>query len=700
IGESGGRALLPQEAADGLLVLVTLMTMLVGLWLGDAPAFAAAVVRQVLAAADARAVDVLLRSVRTRSYAMEGVHAGVALLSQWDDMLATLRWSALLGWPESRPPSLLGTADKLFHVRWAALRGLGIVRARTATTLTLLHDAFMHAELEPARWLMLSHAALLVTETVDRETPVFLGLMEAAATLLRLDSSGNGDGGDGDGAGGGLAAGITATELGLSGAFRLGGGGGGEAWGAAAAAAQRAAAVEANEWRAGRFMELFLSPELRAARPLRWNEHQYDRLAEHSAPALAQLAQHLAEAFDLGPPPNRVDVHCWTRYGPRVRAFLAEATCASRSAVHLGDRGLGDVGYGSFVAVAAKLRARAAAFPRVSPLEASYPLSVVTVDLSGNRLGPGAGLRLAEMLHANTTVRLLDLSGNGLDAAAASAVARAVRGNAVLLSLNLAGNRIGPKAASDLARMIRANSTLTRLDLSGNPMGEQRSAAATAAGAGGAAGVVPSAGPALGRALRHNTALTRLDLNRCRLGAETGAAFALAVRKHPKLTTLGLAENLLLPDGGSALVMALTARGVTLTALDASDNQLGRRVGRLLGPALRKNSSLRALEIGGNALGTRAGVSVARALRQNRTLASLGLSSSGLGPDACRSLAVALEENCSVTALDLSENALGASSAAGGDGRGVGLRLARALRRNVTLTGLELSANGFPPAEV
>lgn len=52
---------------------------------------------------------------------------------------------------------------------------------------------------------------------------------------------------------------------------------------------------------------------------VRWNAHQYDLLTEHGEPDLAELAQHLAQAFHLKPPKGYAAAHRWRKRARSTR---------------------------------------------------------------------------------------------------------------------------------------------------------------------------------------------------------------------------------------------------------------------------------------------------------------------------------------------------------------------------------------------
>lgn len=714
IGAAGAGGAVGPSVVDTFLLAVGLVGMAAALLWGQVIGAVVSLVGQTLAAADDRVADLLFRQVRQRSLGLESSHTGVRLLMQWDDLLEQQRWSAFLAWPTPTPASALSKREKIFEVRWAALRGLDIRRSRTSTGLSLLHDSVINAEVEPTRWLVFLYPVLLDAETLHKESPLLLGILETSRVLLRMEvisarldewglelsdtvSQAGGGGGSLLG-GGGLVANGTVALGGVLGG--LGGEGGGIFGGGGLAAEERQREADEEEmaelsWKIGRLAEMFLSDEMQNAK-VRWNAHQYDLLTEHGEPDMAELAQNLAEAFNLKPPKGYSQVHRWRKRARFTRDCLGEATCASRSEVDLAGCGLGDSGYKSLLSVCRALSVQATTFTWPSPFTTRLRINVVRVDLSGNRMRRKSGYRIADMLLLNKTIKDLNLSANALDSGAAKEIFFAARRNQVLERLDMSRNKIGPEVASSLAGMVLKNRYLTYLDVSDNQMGERKFWKPT-----GEIVHVPSAGPALGDALRYNKTLSVLKVKGNLFGADTGHAFASGVARHRSLTWLDLSGNLILPEGGKALALHLnSAKRSTLTRLDVSDNHLGKKAAKLFSATLKRNRTLRHLDISRNELGTHAGIAFATSLLANRTLETLALAGNGMGPNVAKNLARSLAKNASLKELDLSDNVLGIATAEGGDPSDLGLALGHGLSNNSTLTALDLSGNRIPTIEI
>ena len=71
-------------------------------------------------------------------------------------------------------------------------------------------------------------------------------------------------------------------------------------------------------------MSLFLSSEMVSARStiaLEWDQHLYGAMTSRYAVGIAELAQHLAEAFNLHPPQGYVQLASWSLYSTEVSHY-------------------------------------------------------------------------------------------------------------------------------------------------------------------------------------------------------------------------------------------------------------------------------------------------------------------------------------------------------------------------------------------
>uniref|UniRef100_A0A7S3LNN3 Uncharacterized protein n=1 Tax=Aplanochytrium stocchinoi TaxID=215587 RepID=A0A7S3LNN3_9STRA len=101
----------------------------------------------------------------------------------------------------------------------------------------------------------------------------------------------------------------------------------------------------------------------------------------------------------------------------------------------------------------------------------STSFRLVTLNLQCNFIGDDGCSSVSEMLKTNSNLAKLDLSFNKITAASAKKLAEALTVNDTLRRLSLWGNYIGPAGAKDLAQGLEDNITLLVLDLTANKLG-------------------------------------------------------------------------------------------------------------------------------------------------------------------------------------------------------------------------------------
>ena len=137
-----------------------------------------------IARADNAVLTLIIARFDVKCFITEDCNFGLRVIQQWDDMLAVQRRTGLLAWPEPNPSNLLTWREKMFYVKWAALRGLSITALRTQTGQCVLHSAMLKGEPQAVKWLLYMHPELLAVCDEQRDSPVVIGLKELAGTLL------------------------------------------------------------------------------------------------------------------------------------------------------------------------------------------------------------------------------------------------------------------------------------------------------------------------------------------------------------------------------------------------------------------------------------------------------------------------------------------------------------------------------------
>ncbi|CAF3659303.1 unnamed protein product [Rotaria socialis] len=111
--------------------------------------------------------------------------------------------------------------------------------------------------------------------------------------------------------------------------------------------------------------------------------------------------------------------------------------------------------------------------PRLNMIIGTYYRykTLVTLDLTGNKLGAREAQCLADALKTNTTLTTLYLGSNGIGYRGATYLADALETNKALTTLHLGSNDIGPSGALYLSYALEKNKTLTALHLESNGIG-------------------------------------------------------------------------------------------------------------------------------------------------------------------------------------------------------------------------------------
>lgn len=107
--------------------------------------------------------------------------------------------------------------------------------------------------------------------------------------------------------------------------------------------------------------------------------------------------------------------------------------------------------------------------------------TLVTLDLSGCRIGAAGAAAIATVLETSSALTTLDLTKNNIRSVGATAIATALEGNNALTTLGLANNNIGNEGAVALATALERNDRLTTLGLADNNIGDEGATALTVA---------------------------------------------------------------------------------------------------------------------------------------------------------------------------------------------------------------------------
>jgi serine/threonine protein kinase/Leucine-rich repeat (LRR) protein len=329
------------------------------------------------------------------------------------------------------------------------------------------------------------------------------------------------------------------------------------------------------------------------------------------------------------------------------------------------------------------------------------------------------GVRIAQQLANNVSLRNLSLRGRGVTNRVCVALGEALKSNTALGYLQLGDSKMGPQGLGAIAVALERNATLTCLDISKTTHHENVFE-----------GTVP-----LADAMRANVALLRLKITSMGIEDRSASAIGAAVGQgSDTLTLLNLSSNpfgdvglealaagvarsrslsaLLLRNiaplrsgaggvgGLHALVESLASRtsaGLPLGRLVLSDNSLSLAHCRALADAISPHppcASLRTLELDNCSIDDSGARLLARALRGNTSLHELSLRANRFSD--LSSWAHAVRRNGTLRRLDLGECPIGGGGGGGAAGKVQhhGVRaLGDALAANHALRELLLDGN-------
>ncbi|KAJ8611843.1 hypothetical protein CTAYLR_005776 [Chrysophaeum taylorii] len=348
---------------------------------------------------------------------------------------------------------------------------------------------------------------------------------------------------------------------------------------------------------------------------------------------------------------------------------------------------------------------------------------LVALSVAHNKIGDnpgGVSLFLALVEEGNATLTSLDASSNGLGHRTAGAVARALRENAVLASLALSANaKVGGEEKVffflDLRRENRRRSALLRLSLAYVPLdprvlrgvarwlgadtrggcacrfldisstGMRRDGAEAFADAISSTGRLPlqtldlSGNPLGPRGAAHILAalaacrdlvLSDLSMAQCALSPDAAAALFALVFDGRLVGVLDAIDDLLLEEEEDDEKLSRLRRAVEttpnrrlrvpLTALDASDNDVGARGAKALAAALAvdEDSVLARLSLANAKLGIAGGETVATAIAALPRLRELDLGGNAIQDSGCVAIARVLPKLPTLATLNLGFNNL------------------------------------------
>mmetsp|Transcript_11144 Transcript_11144/g.12265 ORF Transcript_11144/g.12265 Transcript_11144/m.12265 type:complete len:675 (+) Transcript_11144:32-2056(+) len=190
---------------------------------------------------------------------------------------------------------------------------------------------------------------------------------------------------------------------------------------------------------------------------------------------------------------------------------------------------------------------------------------ILSLDLTGNGLGPEGAAKLTEAATKADNVDVLLLRDNNIGKNGWLAVAEYLSSTQELETLDISRIMTAPSvhcsfpvSTAAVADALTKNQSLTHLDLSFSNLGT-------------------NGWEALAKALKQNSTLKSIKLGNCFAGPAGGDAIAGALAENKSLTSINLSLNRLGKEGGLAVMKALKTND-TLESLNISHNSIPEEV--------------------------------------------------------------------------------------------------------------------------
>ena len=305
----------------------------------------------------------------------------------------------------------------------------------------------------------------------------------------------------------------------------------------------------------------------------------------------------------------------------------------------------------------------------ITQLLASNPQFIV-IDLSLNSIGDIGLAAFGRLLHFDPSIISVDLRSNSLSPNSVARFFHDIKNNTHLISLDLSTvdnmnrNRIGTEGCRELSRFIKVNTALEYLNL-------------------GMCGITSDGCSMIGESLPYNNSLIKLDFTANRF--ETPGFTALFSQPN----SMGCLETLILSgafinDIASPILCSRLVETKTLTHLDLSMNNFGKKFIHELYGALQNGSCLETLNLSNNKIDNTCSSNLYLIIRNTNTLRHIDLSNNPLGDDALVTISGSFENNTTLVNINLTNTNIKDKGA---------IAFAKTLKQTKTLQHVNLSDN-------
>ena len=263
--------------------------------------------------------------------------------------------------------------------------------------------------------------------------------------------------------------------------------------------------------------------------------------------------------------------------------------------------------------------------------------TVLTLNLSNNKIPGSVADDLAIALYINCKVRRLHLANNNLQHQGGTVVASALCHIKTLVELNLSNNRMTEKVADELSLAIESNKSLQVLCIGGNDLRSD--------------GIIR-----ISQSISSLSNLRVLEMADNQITESASQAIANAVSSNHGLEQLYLGRNKLRTG---ALKIAIGLLNISsLKLLDLTDNELSTVVASKIASVITTNSLLEELRLRNNKLTTSGIITIAQSLSNISTLKILDIINNHITEEAAIAIASLILRNDTLEELCVGDNDL------------------------------------------
>ena len=262
--------------------------------------------------------------------------------------------------------------------------------------------------------------------------------------------------------------------------------------------------------------------------------------------------------------------------------------------------------------------------------------SLITINVSHNEIIDEAADELANILLHNTSLQEIDLSYNSLSKLDSLRILRGMKNISTLITINVSHNEIIDEAADKLAYVLLNNASLQEIDLSYNSLSKLDSLR-------------------IFKGMKNTSSLIAINVSHNEIIDEAADELAFVLLNNSLLQELDLSYNSL---SDSLRILKGLKNISSLVTLNVSHNEIIEEAADELANVLLNNTSLQELNLSYNSLSKLDSLRILKAMKNISSLVKINISHSKIIDEAADELANVLVHNTLLQELDLSYNGL------------------------------------------